>query len=267
MRRRGARRLQRTGMVVARLGLAILLYLVVAGAWAYRVTPTVLQHAQVSPVPRLTDLPPGAVTILLAVEDPSLYRHPGVDPTFAPGQGTVTLTRSLVHTLYLDGPTMSGMAGGLQRVYRAADRTVGPIDIGPDAMAIVLNRRVPKDRQIELFLAHVYMGAQGDEQLVGFEPAARRYHGKQLKELTLEEFVGLVAMIVGPNAYHPIRYRDRWAERVRRVERLLRGECRPQGVFDVYYDTCAIDAKTSVSHAPSIPTPPVAAAAARHGRL
>jgi membrane carboxypeptidase/penicillin-binding protein PbpC len=223
---------------------AILLYFVVAGAWAYRVTPTVLQHAQSSPVPRLAGLPPGAVAILLAVEDPSFHEHPGVDHTFAPGQGTVTLTRSLVHTLYLDGPTMSGVTGMLQRVYRAADRSVGPIDIGPDAMAIVLNRQVPKDRQIELFLAHVYMGAHGDEQLVGFEQAARRYHGKPLKDLTREEFVGLVAMIIGPNAYHPIRHRDRWAERVGRIERLLRRECRPQGVLDVYYDACATGVDT-----------------------
>lgn len=244
-RRRGARRLRRAGIVAAGLGLALILYLVVAGAWAYRVTPTVLRHAQASPVPRLTDLPPGAVAILLAVEDPSFYRHPGVDPTFAPGQGTVTLTRSLVHTLYLDGPTMPGVAGGLQRVYRFADRTVGLVDLGPDAMAIVLNRRVPKDRQIELFVAHVYMGAHGDEQLIGLERAAHRYHRKQLKELTREEFVGLVAMIIGPNSYHPIRHRDRWAERVRRIKRLLREECRPQGVLDVYYGACGTGVNTA----------------------
>jgi monofunctional biosynthetic peptidoglycan transglycosylase len=230
-----ARRILR---IVAVLMAIVVLYLAVAGVWAYAVTSAVVMRASTPRLLDLSSLPEGTVDILLRVEDPSFRKHHGIDP-FAKGQGLVTLTRALVHTVYLNRAELSGVAGGLQRMYRFVDRVAGPLDLGPDVMALVVDSRLGKTRQLQLFLQHVYMGRQGNRQVYGFPDAARAYFGKDPRQLSRREVVTLVAMMVGPNKFHPVRRRDALAERVRRIERLLRGACQPRGVRDVYYPNCA----------------------------
>jgi monofunctional biosynthetic peptidoglycan transglycosylase len=230
-----ARRILR---IVAVLMAIVVLYLAVAGVWAYAVTSAVVMRASTPRLLDLSSLPEGTVDILLRVEDPSFRKHHGIDP-FAKGQGLVTLTRALVHTVYLNRAELSGVAGGLQRMYRFVDRVAGPVDLGPDVMALVVDSRLGKTRQLQLFLQHVYMGRQGNRQVYGFPDAARAYFGKDPRQLSRREVVTLVAMMVGPNRFHPVRRRDALAERVRRIERLLRGACQPRGVRDVYYPNCA----------------------------
>src|SRR5918999_2370262 len=225
-----ARRILR---VVAIFIAFVVLYLAVAGAWAYAVTPAVVMRASTPRLLDLSSLPEGTVDILLRVEDPSFRKHHGIDP-FAKGQGLVTLTRSLVHVLYLDRTKLSGIAGGMQRMYRFVDRVAGPVDLGPDVMALVVDARLGKTRQLQLFLQHVYMGRQGNRQVYGFPTAARAYFGKDARQLSRNEIVTLVAMVVGPNQFHPVRHPGALAERTRRIERLLRGACRPRGVRDVH---------------------------------
>jgi monofunctional glycosyltransferase len=230
-----ARRILRIIAVVIAI---VVLYLAVAGVWAYAVTPAVVMRASAPRLLDLRSLPEGTIDILLRVEDPSFREHHGIDP-FAKGQGVVTLTRALVHMLYLDRVDLSGVAGGLQQMYRFVDRVAGPVDLGPDVMALVVDSRLGKTRQLQLFLQHVYMGRQGNRQVYGFPDAARAYFGKDARQLSRREVVTLVAMMVGPSQFHPVRRPDALAERVRRIERLLRGACQPRGVRDVYYANCA----------------------------
>jgi monofunctional biosynthetic peptidoglycan transglycosylase len=230
-----ARRILRIVAVVIAI---VVLYLAVAGVWAYAVTPAVVMRAS---APRLLDLhslPEGTIAILLRVEDPSFRKHHGIDP-FAKGQGLVTLTRALVQRVYLDRVDLTGVAGGLQQMYRFVARVAGPVDLGPDVMALVVDSRLGKTRQLQLFLQHVYMGRQGNRQVYGFPDAARAYFGKDPHRLSRREVMTLVAMMIGPNRFHPVRRPDALAERVRRIERLLRGTCKPRGVRDVYYPNCA----------------------------
>lgn len=237
--RRPARRwLRRLGRGLAFVVAAQLVYFLSALWWGAAVTGQVLLYARATPLPRLDQLPPDAVRTLLAVEDPSFRSHPGIDPSFAPGQGTVTLTRSLVHTLYLDRVEMDGVSGVLQSIYRAADRYAGPIDLGPDAVSLVLNRRLSKDEQIRVFLAHTYMGAHDGRQVIGFPAAATAYYGAPLAALTRRQFTELVAMVIAPNRLHPHRHWEGLSTRVNRIERLVAGECTPEDVFDVFYKRC-----------------------------
>jgi membrane peptidoglycan carboxypeptidase len=195
--------------------------------------------------PRLLDLrslPNGTVETLLRVEDPTFRKHHGIDP-FAPGQGRVTISRALVRMLYLDRYDLSGIAGGFQSMYRLVNRVAGPADLGPDVMALVVDARLGKTRQLQLYLQHVYMGKHGSRQIHGFPDAARAYFGKDARQLSRREVVTLVAMMVGPNRFNPVRRQDALAERVRRIERLLRGGCRPRGIRDVYYAGCATTAR------------------------
>src|SRR5688500_15670229 len=92
-----ARRILRIIAVVIAI---VVLYLAVAGVWAYAVTPAVVMRASAPRLVDLRSLPEGTIDILLRVEDPSFREHHGIDP-FAKGQGFVTLTRALVHMLYL----------------------------------------------------------------------------------------------------------------------------------------------------------------------
>jgi membrane carboxypeptidase/penicillin-binding protein len=228
--------------VVAVLVGIVIVYLAIAGAWAYAVTPRIVMQASTPRLLDLRSLPDRTTDILLRVEDPSFREHRGIDP-FEPGQGTVTITRALVHMLYLDRHDLSGVAGAFQSAYRFVDRIAGPVDLGPDVMALVVDARLGKTRQLQLFLQHVYMGRQGNRQVYGFPAAARAYFGKDARQLSRNEIVTLVAMVVGPNQFHPVRHPGALAERTRRIERLLRGACRPRGVRDVHYPDCATKAR------------------------
>jgi membrane peptidoglycan carboxypeptidase len=228
--------------VVATLVAIFLGYLVAAGLWAYAVTPMVVMQGSSPRLLDLRSLPDGTVEILLRVEDPTFRKHHGIDP-FASGQGRGTITRALVRMLYLDRYDLSGVSGGFQRAYRLVDRVAGPVDLGPDVMALVVDARLGKTRQLQLFLQHVYMGRHGSRQVYGFPDAARAYFRKDPRQLSRREVVTLVAMMVGPNQFHPVRHPNALAERVRRIERLLRGACKPRGVRDVYYAGCATTAR------------------------
>src|SRR5918992_1755513 len=97
--------------IIAGLMVIVVVYLAVAGVWAYAVTPAVVMRASAPRLLDLRSLPEGTVDILLRVEDPSFREHHGIDP-FAKGQGLVTLTRALVQMLYLDRADLGGVAGG-----------------------------------------------------------------------------------------------------------------------------------------------------------
>ncbi|MFN2567133.1 MAG: transglycosylase domain-containing protein [Gemmatimonadaceae bacterium] len=235
MRSRRPRRILR---IIAILIAIVLGYLAVAGLWAYAVTPTVIALAS---KPRLVDLgslPDGTVQILLRVEDPTFRKHKGLDP-FATGQGRGTITRALARTLYLHRYDLKGVAGVGQSVFRFVNGVAGPADLGPDVMALVLNAQVSKDRQLRLFVQHAYMGTHDGRPVYGFSNAARAHFGKRMPDLTRRYVVALVGMMVDPDQFHPVRHPDALGERMLRIERLLRGDCKPRGARDVYYRDCA----------------------------
>jgi membrane carboxypeptidase/penicillin-binding protein len=233
-----SRRTPRILRVVAVLIAIVLGYLATAGAWAYAVTPTVVRLASRPALTDLRSLPDGTIDILLRVEDPTFRKHRGIDP-FARGQGRGTITRALARTLYLDRYDLKGVAGVFQSVYRFVHRIAGPGDLAPDVMALVMNARVSKDRQLRLFVQHVYMGNHEGRPVYGFADAARVYFRKRSPELSRRYVVALVGMMVDPNQFHPVHHPDALGERIDRIERMLRRECKARGWRDVYYRDCA----------------------------
>ena len=224
------------------LGLLVV-YLAAAAGWAYVVTPTVIAKASRALIERRS-LPGGTVEILLRVEDPGFRTHKGIDP-FTSGQGRGTITRGIVRAVYLGRYDLGGLAGVGQSVFRFVDRFTGPLDLAPDAMALVVNSRVSKDRQIRLFLQHVYMGTKNGRPVYGFADAARVYFGKRLGELTRRYVIALVGIMADPERFNPVVHPDALADRMGRIERLLGGQCKPRGVRDAYYADCAFVAAAS----------------------
>lgn len=159
-------------------------------------------------------------TILLMVQDPGFARHAGVDLR-TPGAGLTTISQSLA------------------KIYHFERFTPGPEKIPQSIAAIAYEQRLTKNQELTLFLNAAYLGQDADETVRGFFEASRIYFGKPLEALTRAQFVTLVAMLIGPDVYHPDRNPEALAERVRRIERYLAGECSPNGLRDVTYEACA----------------------------
>jgi membrane peptidoglycan carboxypeptidase len=166
-------------------------------------------------------LPAGRLAALLAVEDPAFHSHHGIDLA-TPGAGWTTLTQGLVK-LHFPGPHRGLLGKPLQSL-----------------RALALDRAVPKDLQLTLVLNTAYFGRGSDKApIAGFPAAARHYYGRPLAELSDSEFLGLVAMLVGPDHFNPARNPIAHAERARRIQALLAGRCHPRGWSDVYLEGCA----------------------------
>ncbi|MBZ5552746.1 MAG: transglycosylase domain-containing protein [Acidobacteriia bacterium] len=209
------------GVVVLGVIGVVIVYYAVVTVVAYEVTPQLYADYVAShrmPL-RLESLPPRDVEILLAVEDPNFMNHHGIDLS-TPGAGYTTITQGLAKQVYFVH-FRSGIAKVKQSLY-----------------AMVLDRLVTKQDQLKLFINTVYMGTLAGKPVNGLSDAARVYFGKDFGALTEDQYIALVAMIVGPDGYSVVRFPARNAERVRRIKKLLRGECKPSGLADVYYEGC-----------------------------
>ena len=158
--------------------------------------------------------------ILLTVEDPDFYGHHGIDVT-TPGAGATTITQALAKR-YCFEQFHPGVVAKLRQ----------------SLCALGLDRRVSKDEQLTLLLHVASLGPGKDGWVEGFEAGAREYFGKPLRELSTDEFTTLVAMLIGPSNYHPVNGRAALDERVRRIRRLVAGECRPTHAREVLLEGC-----------------------------
>jgi membrane carboxypeptidase/penicillin-binding protein len=221
--------LRRAAILIGLTGGAFLLGVALWMGWLWWRTPGIVGRAEADVAEPLdpADLPAGRVADLLAVEDPGFHEHRGIDVS-TPGAGWTTITQGLAKDLYFDA-------------FRP-----GPLaKLEQSLAALVLDARIPKDRQLALFLGSAYLGETGEGAVNGFGPAARIWLGKDVRELDRRAFLSLVAMTIGPNEYGIDDHPERNAERVARIERLLAGECRPAGWRDVTYERCAAESTES----------------------
>jgi membrane peptidoglycan carboxypeptidase len=205
--------------LLAGVPIAILGALFVSAWWSAPATVDRTRNAA-GPRSALDELTPERVEILLAVEDPAFFRHHGIDVR-TPGGGWTTITQGLAKRLFFD------------------EFEPGPWNkLRQSVAALALDRRMGKVEQLALFVDVVPMGLDRGRPVLGLGEAARAYYGTDLARLDLPQYLSLVAMIVGPDAYHVRDRPERNAQRLARIERLLAGECQPTGFRDVYYETC-----------------------------
>ena len=221
--RKAVRAVRRHRLLSILLGVIALaaFYSIWVVAQAYMETPAIIARATApdkTPL-RLEDFPPDYLDALLKVEDPSFYSHHGVD-LMTPGAGYTTITQALVKQLYFEH-----FKPGFAKLKQSL-------------IALVLDRRVDKSTQLRIFVNLVYMGGLGSVDIHGFSDAARFYYGKEFKEMSRDEYLALVAMIIGPDGFSVKEHPEKNAERVRRIKRLLDGQCSPAGNSDVYLEAC-----------------------------
>ena len=184
-------------------------------------TPELIDRILARSTVSIDGLSPEFIDILLTVEDPSFWSHKGIDFT-TPGQGLTTLPQSLGKQLYYPS-----FKPGIRKL---------------DLMLLTrfaLAPTVSHEDILNAVLATAYLGGDGGTTVIGFPAAAERWFGKPFEDLSREEFIGLVAMLVGPEAFNPEKTPEQFNDRVSRIQRLLAGECQPTGLRDVYYTACA----------------------------
>ncbi len=186
---------------------------------ARQATPKVLAAAARGEL-KIATVPGRRLEMLLKVEDPGFYEHRGVDFS-TPGAGMTSITQSLVKRFYFDN-----FEPGFAKLEQSL------------IARFVLDPAMPKRAQLQANLNHSHFGAVKGRRIVGFADAARGFYGREFADLTDRQFLGLVAMMMAPKTYDPIRQPKANAGRVRRIEAMLAGRCRPQRLRDVALEAC-----------------------------
>ncbi len=210
------------------------LYLIVVGCWASLTVIELLPDSMANSGELL--LTKQQLEILLKIEDPTFYNHLGVD--LSSGQGLTTITSSLARDIFLSDKKLEGVRGGFQSFYSAVFVCCKTFDFGRDVMALVLNKHLSKEKQLQLFISTVYMGQNNGRGVVGLSEAAVAYFDKSLSDLSKEEYIVLVAMLDAPNYYHPVKGAGQLKSRVSKIKSILSGACKPKGWLDTKYSHC-----------------------------
>lgn len=183
-------------------------------------TPAALASVASRPL-KLASLPAARRDMLLKVEDPGFYSHKGVD-LWTPGSGWTTISQAMVKRLYFPG----GFKPGFAKIEQSL------------IARFVFDPAISKDEQLEIYLNHASFGTDGKREVIGFEDAARTWYGHPVAELSDRQWLGLVAMLIGPNELDPRTHPEENAERVNRLSALVAGRCKPLNAFDVRYPAC-----------------------------
>ncbi|MCL4812111.1 MAG: PBP1A family penicillin-binding protein [Vicinamibacteraceae bacterium] len=156
----------------------------------------------------LASIPTHVRDAVLAIEDRRFFDHPGVD---------------IVRTLGAIRTNLKGEKKYLEGGSTITQQFVKNILLTPEKsyarklreqmLAIILERRLGKEKVLELYLNEVYLGQRGSFAVHGVPEAARLYFGKHVSNLTVPEAATLAGMIQAPPVYSPLRNPERCTER------------------------------------------------------
>src|SRR5829696_4438840 len=164
----------------------------------------------------LASIPPRMIQAVIAIEDRRFYDHSGVDwigtaravltNIFGSKQylsGGSTLTQQLVKNTFLT--SMWGIAKAREKDPRRK--------FTEWMMSVALERRLSKDKLLELYLNDVDLGQRGSFAIRGVPEAARLFFGKDVSNLSLVEAATIAGVIQAPPRYSPFNNPERARER------------------------------------------------------
>jgi hypothetical protein len=192
----------------------------------------------------LRDVPPLFVETLLLGEDYGFHTHRGIDLSEVPAavlknwtrggaaRGASTITQQLAKNLFLSRDKQLGRK--LQEL----------------SLALLLEATLDKARILEIYLNVIEWGPD----LYGLRPAARRYFGREPRDLTPRQMAFLVAIIPGPIKYQRSFVGGTLSPRFRPlVDNLLAKLHSVGGLSDAEYQT-ALAEELWVGRAPEVST-------------
>ena len=164
----------------------------------------------------LAAIPQRMIQAVLVIEDRRFFDHSGVDwigttravftNIFGSGKYTAggsTITQQLVKNTFLT--TMWGMAKAREKDPRRK--------FTEWLMSIALERRLSKDKVLELYLNDIDLGQRGSFSIRGVPEAARLFFGKDVSNLSLTEAATIAGVIQAPSRFAPFNYPDRVKDR------------------------------------------------------
>jgi membrane carboxypeptidase/penicillin-binding protein len=163
------------------------------------------------------DLSKQQLEVLIKVQDPGFYDHSGIDLS-TPGAGLTTITQAIVKKLYFEN-----FKSGIAKVKQSL------------IAKYVVNDMISKDNQLTLFINTMYFGKIDGKLIVGIESAANAYYHQQVKTLTEEKYISLIAMLIAPGTFHIIDHPEWNKDRTNRIKALVAGKYNPKGLMDQFY--------------------------------
>ena len=164
------------------------------------------------------DLSQKQIDWLLKVQDPRFYDHNGIDLS-TPGAGLTTITQGIVKKLYF-------------KEFKPGFRKYKQSIIA----RFVVNGRLKKNEQLEIFLNAAYMGNPNGNKIYGLSKASQMYYKKPFNQLSDDEYLSLIAMLIGPDRFSILEAPKKNKERVVRIKAVLTGKYKPRELTDVYYN-------------------------------
>ncbi len=148
---------------------------------------------------KLSDVPPLLVQAILAVEDERFYSHNGIDPI------------GIMRAMWVNLRSMSFQQGGstltqqlMKNFFLTDERTLSR-KIPEAIMALIAERKYPKQTILQNYLNEIYLGQKGSQGIFGVSEAAQFYFAKPLSDLTVAESALLAGLIRAPNRLSPYR--------------------------------------------------------------
>jgi penicillin-binding protein 1A len=143
-------------------------------------------------------MPRLAINAFLAAEDKNFYQHAGVDP--------LGIVRAVLTNLMQYGQDRRPVGASTITQQVAKNFLLGnEVSLARKAKEMILafriERALPKDRILELYLNEIYLGFGS----YGVAAAALNYFDKPLDQLTVAEAAFLAALPKAPNNYNPAR--------------------------------------------------------------
>lgn len=152
---------------------------------------------------KIEQIPDNLKKALIATEDKNFYTHKGFDP-FA-------LVRSSLSNL-IAGHVVQGASTITQQLARilflSNEKTMGR-KVKELIIAYRLEKTLPKDKILEMYLNNVYLG----EGAYGVSAASEIYFNKSVSQLTLPEAALIAGLPQAPSAYSPYQSMEKARER------------------------------------------------------
>ena len=143
-------------------------------------------------------MPKQLINAFLAAEDKNFYTHPGVD-FMGIGRAVLTNVKNIGSSRRLVGA--STITQQVAKNFLLTNEVSWTRKIKEAILAFRIERAIPKDRILELYLNEIYLGFGS----YGAGAAALNYFNKSLNELQIHEVAYLAALPKAPNNYNPIK--------------------------------------------------------------
>jgi penicillin-binding protein 1B len=169
-------------------------------------------------VVQLSQIPDSLIDAVIAIEDRRFREHDGLDPRGLLRAAVVNVVRG---ERAQGGSTITQQLA--KNYFLTQERTVAR-KLREVFFALALERRLSKDRILEMYLNEVYLGQRGSVAISGVGQAAWMFFSKDVADLTLSESALIAGLIQAPNALAPERHPARALARRNAVLAAMRGE-------------------------------------------